>query len=900
MEGKQYCNMTVQELRSVCRTLGLPVRGKKVELIKRIEDKNVKNINKENPKLTQLEINSLNTLKEQSDKSDNCKIIDADSKLKEIISEAKSPLKNNSGISNTYLKENKSNVVSEKPKKKLQNGTPESPIKILGTNKIKKECSPHVKSNASRKLKKVVIKFVKEPVPISSPVKPLVTHQVTDTSLDSDILALGIGKSPPLAFRNKINIYSRLFARFAFCLPSSERYAFLCVLALVCKLWNFSVKFAWHQLILLEFPGKRTEAWISSIDPTIHSLRPWYIHRQKEKQRTLKLFKASWIERLFRVYGQTFSCNYPTLQKELWFHGISYNLLSDPDQKGQWEVCVRFWMSRFVLRIMSGEPWKSWLTFFNQTQNDIIVAAKKIGNSDIWRIESLNNKVWYVSGQSGEAIGWDFSSYSYDIIDTKNITWKNLRFDWKSYISKIINSDSSYDLFDCVFYHGDSYMYPRGIHKNIKDHLRHSLAKRFVLSHVVEYGVSGLYESRPFSFGLNSNLILDLEQKYSVENVRLSGETAIYNQVLCPGLSYIQTMEVGMFVLDEIGLEVGDDVCGVRDIWALLLGCDTWGKALDDAVAEKTLVCTMLCLTSIFHILVFLINNENIAFYKPKRSLVFTHIKTMLWKQIQSIPSSISSLTYDFDNEQELDNMYDYLIKLVIIGPSGTGKTSMLHRFVKNEFRSLSSHTIGVEFSSKVVKLGVGAHKKRIKLQLWDTAGQERFRSVSRSYYRAAAGALLVYDITNHDSFTSLPSWLEDARALASPDLVVVLIGNKCDCGKERDVTVNEAMCYANREGLSLLEVSALTSHLIDDAFLLVARQILSKIELGQIDPNLPQFGVQYGSVGICDRSTFNSIRDVFMRRRGPARWLDWFHDASGREDNVSVESEWRKSRCLC
>ncbi|CCJ28751.1 unnamed protein product [Pneumocystis jirovecii] len=276
----------------------------------------------------------------------------------------------------------------------------------------------------------------------------------------------------------------------------------------------------------------------------------------------------------------------------------------------------------------------------------------------------------------------------------------------------------------------------------------------------------------------------------------------------------------------------------------------------------------------------------------------------MRWKRIQSIPSSISSLTYDLDNEQELENMYDYLIKLVVIGPSGTGKTSMLHRFVKNEFKALSSHTIGVEFSSKVVKLGIGARRKRIKLQLWDTAGQERFRAVSRSYYRAAAGALLVYDITkysiSHESFTSLPSWLEDARALASPDVVIVLIGNKCDRNKERDVTVSEAMCYANREaGISLLEVSALTPHLIDDAFLLVARQILSKIELGQIDPNLPQFGIQYGSDGVCDRSGFGSFKGTFMRRRGPGRWLDWLYDVTGCEDSTSVEPEWRRG-CLC
>src|SRR5204863_7158407 len=95
--------------------------------------------------------------------------------------------------------------------------------------------------------------------------------------------------------------------------------------------------------------------------------------------------------------------------------------------------------------------------------------------------------------------------------------------------------------------------------------------------------------------------------------------------------------------------------------------------------------------------------------------------------------------------------------------------------------RVLSSQTIGVEFSSKIVKIGTGSRWKRIKLQLWDTAGTERFRSVSRSYYRGAAGAILVYDVASLASFTALPTVLIDARALASPNLTVLLAGNKTD-----------------------------------------------------------------------------------------------------------------------
>ena len=86
----------------------------------------------------------------------------------------------------------------------------------------------------------------------------------------------------------------------------------------------------------------------------------------------------------------------------------------------------------------------------------------------------------------------------------------------------------------------------------------------------------------------------------------------------------------------------------------------------------------------------------------------------------------------------------------VIRGPRVDCRSCLLHRFIKDEWKALSSHTIGVEFANKIVKLGTGARRKRMKLQLWDTAGQERFRSVTRSYYRGAAGALLVYDITKY------------------------------------------------------------------------------------------------------------------------------------------------------
>lgn len=105
-----------------------------------------------------------------------------------------------------------------------------------------------------------------------------------------------------------------------------------------------------------------------------------------------------------------------------------------------------------------------------------------------------------------------------------------------------------------------------------------------------------------------------------------------------------------------------------------------------------------------------------------------------------------------------------------------------------------SSHTIGVEFASKIVR--VGSHV--VKLQIWDTAGQERFRSVTKSYYRGAAGALLVFDLTNRKSFESLKEWLRDARTLANPNIIIVLVGNKADLEQNRQVPFMEASKLAN------------------------------------------------------------------------------------------------------
>lgn len=190
-----------------------------------------------------------------------------------------------------------------------------------------------------------------------------------------------------------------------------------------------------------------------------------------------------------------------------------------------------------------------------------------------------------------------------------------------------------------------------------------------------------------------------------------------------------------------------------------------------------------------------------------------------------------------------MGEQYDYLFKFLIIGSAGSGKSCLLHQFIENKFKDDSQHTIGVEFGSRIVNVG----KKSVKLQMWDTAGQERFRSVTRSYYRGAAGALLVYDTTSRDSFNALSNWLNDARTLANSNIVILLVGNKKDLEEARQIEFLEASNFAQENELIFLETSAKTGENVEEAFLKCSKTILAKIEAGELDPERVGSGIQYG-----------------------------------------------------
>ncbi|KAA8499555.1 Ras-related protein Rab-2A [Porphyridium purpureum] len=186
---------------------------------------------------------------------------------------------------------------------------------------------------------------------------------------------------------------------------------------------------------------------------------------------------------------------------------------------------------------------------------------------------------------------------------------------------------------------------------------------------------------------------------------------------------------------------------------------------------------------------------------------------------------------------------YAYLFKYIIIGDTGVGKSCLLLQFTDKRFTPIHDLTIGVEFGARIVTI----EDTQLKLQIWDTAGQESFRSITRSYYRGAAGALLVYDITRKDTFAHLESWLEDARQHSHSNMTIILVGNKADLEHRREVPRENGEAFAKQHGLLFIETSAKDNINVDEAFMQTAGMIYEKVKEGTLDLNSEQHGVKLG-----------------------------------------------------
>ncbi|KAJ8601037.1 hypothetical protein CTAYLR_007970 [Chrysophaeum taylorii] len=169
-----------------------------------------------------------------------------------------------------------------------------------------------------------------------------------------------------------------------------------------------------------------------------------------------------------------------------------------------------------------------------------------------------------------------------------------------------------------------------------------------------------------------------------------------------------------------------------------------------------------------------------------------------------------------------MNSEYDYLFKLLLIGDSGVGKSCLLLRFADDTYTESYISTIGVDFKIRTIEL----EGKTIKLQIWDTAGQERFRTITSSYYRGAHGIIVVFDVTDTESFNNVKQWLHEIDRYACQNVKKLLVGNKCDLASKRAVPTEQAKEFADSLGIHYLETSAKNSTNVEKAFTTMAGQI--------------------------------------------------------------------------
>ena len=183
------------------------------------------------------------------------------------------------------------------------------------------------------------------------------------------------------------------------------------------------------------------------------------------------------------------------------------------------------------------------------------------------------------------------------------------------------------------------------------------------------------------------------------------------------------------------------------------------------------------------------------------------------------------------------------MFKILLLGDSGVGKSCIIIRYIENNFSSNLMNSIGVDFKLKNIEID----SKKIKLQIWDTAGQERFKTITTSYYKGAHAILIVFDITDRDSFDHVRNWMADIDKFAKEGVLRILVGNKCDLAHSRQVSMEEAKEIANKYGIKYIETSAKDTINIDDLFVSTAKYLLSK----QIGGTGTGKGTQNGKNGI-------------------------------------------------
>ena len=165
---------------------------------------------------------------------------------------------------------------------------------------------------------------------------------------------------------------------------------------------------------------------------------------------------------------------------------------------------------------------------------------------------------------------------------------------------------------------------------------------------------------------------------------------------------------------------------------------------------------------------------------------------------------------------------FDVKYKIMVLGESKVGKTSLIKRYTKDQFGGVYLTTVGMDFQDKIIEI----EDKKVRLQVWDTAGQERFRNVTKSYFQSSQGLLVVYDITDKESFEKINFWMENIKKNAPENVKLILVGNKCDLANERKVTIEDGENKARNYNIKFFESSAKDGTNVNELFFYLANEI--------------------------------------------------------------------------
>ena len=183
------------------------------------------------------------------------------------------------------------------------------------------------------------------------------------------------------------------------------------------------------------------------------------------------------------------------------------------------------------------------------------------------------------------------------------------------------------------------------------------------------------------------------------------------------------------------------------------------------------------------------------------------------------------------EEENSIEEEFDEKIKLMVLGDSSVGKSSILSKYCKNEFMSKYITTIGIDFQIKYLNI----NNKRIKLQIWDTAGQERYRVVTKNYFNTSNGFVIIYDITSRESFNNINNWMEQIESIVGDRVKCIIFGNKNDLVSERKVQKEEGEELAKRYNCSFFETSAKEGNNIEEGFKSITLEIIEKLKNSKV-----------------------------------------------------------------